>query len=560
MPGLQDRIDQGLAWLADPVNARRGRGALLAVGRPAVGTLVETLSATPTEAAGPVTDRVIELLGELGARDASPVVARFVHSSRPKTEEAALWTLGALRSPTHFKRIKEWYTRSHAPIRNKAFDALARSGHPDALPTVLLELVEGSEARRRSAEANLHRFGPAARKAVLPLLDSEDRRERAAALRALAYMDTHDAMERLLSGLIDSDSTIVSAAVIGLAGRGGAEAREAVSRYWDSRKVDVRAAVAHALGAFANPEDLETLELMTNDASMSVRVAAARSLAHHGPLARPMLTRLARLGPDGATARAAAEALMKKADATADLVPLLGSRHREVRNLAADALEERPGGETALVQALASEDDAARTGASETIIARGTPMVPAVLEVARRAPDAALPDILYVLGEIGSPAAVPFAARLATEGTDLTIRKAAIDTLSRCGEGERIEPTLLAALDDPAVEVRQAAVKALGEKRVHGAADRLMALIESEVRPVQRAAIGAIGSLRHQAAVDALIAQYTESRTAGQDPAIREDIVVALGRIGGRATLPALIHAMSDRDMRVRRAAEQALE
>lgn len=554
-PDLAERIRVAIDLLTDDGRAERGRRALAAVGPPAVPALLAALDdGNPNLAA-----RAAAALGEIGDPRAVPALARLAEHTDRDLRESALWALGALRSTEHYDRIKAWFDGSHGQRRDRAFDALARLGDPRALDVIVAELLNGSAARRESAERFLGRFGNDAVEALRPLLASEIPLERAAALRALGGVDHPEAREHLLGGLLAPQSDIRAAAVLGLARRGDQAARRHVLDRWQSRYQQERQAVAVALGAFADPRDLEIVELLTTDASMSVRVAATRSLGRFGRAADPLLERLALDGPDGATARAAAETLLDGDPPAERAVKLLGSRHVEVRRVAGDVLAGTgTAGRRALVRAVVGADDRVRTGAVEELRRAGEMVMPALLEAASTAPAAAQPDVLALIAHFGDPRGVPYAARLAREGADLTVRRAAIQALGRCGD-RRATPALLDALDDPAVEVRRAAVKVLGDLRVRSAASRLVALLKDEDPALRRAAVVALGQLRDRRALEPLVDQYKAHRHDIEKAALREDLVVAIGRIGGRESLPVLIEAMSDDDVDVRLAAEQAL-
>lgn len=555
-PDLAARLQTAMDLLADDQRAARGLKMLPGLGAPAVPPLLAALDGRNPNLAA----RAAEALGALGDPSAAPALARLAKARDAQLRAAALWALGAMRRAEHYDAIRGWYERAGGEARDRALDALARLGDPRALDVVIAELVDGTAARRASVEAHLGAFGPEAVDALRPLLDSDVPRERAAALRVVGTVDLPEARERLLAGLTDPRSEIRAAALLGLAARRDPQTRLLVADRWRSRYGDERAAAATALGAIADPDDRETLELMSDDTSMIVRVAAARALGAYGAEARPQLARLALGGPDGATARAAAEALLAGDASTAAAVRLLGSRHEEVRALGGAVVGERGGeGRAALLAAVAGGDDRVRAGAAVEVRALGPMILPALLAAAEGAPAAAQPEILRILEHMADPRGRGLARRLVAEGADLTVRRAAVTALAACSDAAAAGETLVAALDDVAVEVRLAAVEAIGRLNVAEAAPRLVPLVDGEDAGLRRAAVVALGRIRDARALDKLISRYKATRHDDRAAPLREELVVAIGRIGGRASLPALIDAMSDDDREVRAAAEEAL-
>ncbi len=557
IPELPSRLQLAMSLLADDGRAPHGRRDLLAIGGPAVSAVQAGLDpANPNLAS-----RAAEVLGSLGDRSAIPALRPLAEHRDPQIRNAALWALGALGSEDHVDAVREWFDRSAGKERDRAFDALARSGDARALEVVVTELIDGSAARRESAALHLGRFGADAVTALEPLIASNVRKERASALDALGSVDHPDADALLRAGLADSDSDAQAAAVRGLARRGGADAHARIATLWSSRYSDVRRAVAGALGRFGDPDDLEVLELLTADSAMSVRSAAASSLGALGKPARRTLRNLALLGPDGATASAAASALIDQVREANVAVTLLRSRYEEVREIAAGALAAHgPRGRLALVAAVTGKNDRVRGPASTLLRQIGAVAVPDLLIAAADSPPAGLPEVLDLLGAFGEPMAVPFAARMAIEGDDVTIRVAAVRALQKCAHGNEATDTLIEALDDKAPEVRAAAIDALGALEIPQATALLLDRLSDPDRPTRRAAARALGLIRQRAALQPLVDAYQRSSAREDDPALREDLVVAIGRIGGRASLKVLIEAVSDSDARVSRAAAHALQ
>jgi len=171
-------------------------------------------------------------------------------------------------------------------------------------------------------------------------------------------------------------------------------------------------------------------------------------------------------------------------------------------------------------------------------------------------PASLLPSVLGRLGLGDRPAsslsqADEVVAVLKHEAS--AVRVAAVRTLEQGGTSS-IEP-LVAALHDPAWEVRAAAVWALGKHGEQAPRDALMGALADEDPSVRAAALRTLGSLGDRVPLEPI-------RRALQDPAwqVREIAVLTLGERGEQAPLEALVTLVHDEHARVREAARMALE
>jgi len=331
---------------------------------------------------------------------------------------------------------------------------------------------------------------------------------------------------------------------------------------WDSRYVSDRQAVAFALGRFAASEDLETLSLMTEDSSMSVRQAAAEALAAYGQTAQAYLRKLALLGPDGGTAGAAARGLLGPDAEVGALLPLLGSRHREVRKMVVSALAERgQAGRESLVQALEQDEADVRQAAADVLKRVGQDLAPMVAAHLATAKPAAQADMLKLLTQHRDERAVEPAAALLRSSPDMVVRRLAVETMAACEAPAVWGPAVTDALEkDISVEVQQAAATALGRARWKDAVPALIAQLDTPHRELRRLAVLALGQMRDTRALPALSSLYqAKALKTDDDPGLRESIVESIARIGGEGSVPVLMAAATDRDVRVRYTARDAL-
>lgn len=129
-------------------------------------------------------------------------------------------------------------------------------------------------------------------------------------------------------------------------------------------------------------------------------------------------------------------------------------------------------------------------------------------------------------------------------------------------KGDRAEQALLALLSDPQPAIRAAAVGALGDTGKMGHTPAVMALLEDPAIIVRAEAAVALGKLRDPRAVPAL-SKALQAKSAwrnAQSLWVRKHYVLALGSIGHKDGIPALLRALDDEDPIVAEAAIPALE
>ena len=138
-----------------------------------------------------------------------------------------------------------------------------------------------------------------------------------------------------------------------------------------------------------------------------------------------------------------------------------------------------------------------------------------------------------------------------------TLLPALLARLERAGAHFSGEPSLeayLAALYDPAWQVRAGAIQGLAALGARVPIETLVAAMDDEDASVRAAAIRALGSLGERAPLESLVA-------ALQDPEwpVREIAALTLGSLGKRAPVEALVAAVHDENVFVCRAAALAL-
>jgi len=112
----------------------------------------------------------------------------------------------------------------------------------------------------------------------------------------------------------------------------------------------------------------------------------------------------------------------------------------------------------------------------------------------------------------------------------------------------------LELLDDTDPGVVEAACYAVGEQRDTGAVERLVAIAARHDDPLCReSAVAALGAIGDRSGLAAVLSAL------GDRPAVRRRAVIALAAFEGDEVDAALRRALSDRDWQVRQAAEDLL-
>lgn len=176
-------------------------------------------------------------------------------------------------------------------------------------------------------------------------------------------------------------------------------------------------------------------------------------------------------------------------------------------------------------------------------------------------------NAIFILGEIGNPSAAPMIRQIVGENlgegrpaTARLIELQAAEALARLGDKEQLH-VIRGALFLPTehFEFVALACQMCGRLEDYAAAGSLKRLIQAggkerrpaEVRLASAAALGELG----EAVPAGVASEYIESTK----PAIRAQVAWTLGRIGTRASLPALEELLNDPDTAVSVAAAGAI-
>jgi len=487
-------------------------------------------------------------------------------------------------------------------LRAQAAEALGLLGDDDAVGPLVAALKDAdSDVREKSAEAldkldwqpkneTQQRFYFIAKKdwdkcveldgvtveALISVLRDKNPQVRKKAAEALGQIE-NPAIKPLVAALRDDKSNVREKASEALIEIGGiAVIRSFISALKDKRYY-TRETAAEALGRIGDDGAVKPLVAALGDTDWRVREKAAEALG-----------------------------LMGANDVVMHLISALEDDDSDVRQKVAQALDSlgwEPKNETqqrlyfiakqdwdrcveldgttveALIAVLKDKDPQVRKEATETLVRIGGLRTMEPLIAALKHDNSHIrKEAAETLGKIGDSRAVrPLIAALKDRYPE--VREAAMGSLVKIGGLHAIGP-LIDALGDRDSDVREAAAEILG-KVSNPALEPLIAALWDENREVREEAAKALGKLRDSRAVDSLVAvlKYDDSgvrqETAEElaeitgpiaKPApfmswnirLRIEVIKALGQIGDKRAVPALVEELQCRD--TSRAATYALE
>lgn len=415
----------------------------------AVDALVATLRVYPPEAR----KAAAEALGKLGdARAVEPLVVALKDKDR-RVQLAAAEALTRLGVPDHPS------TRAWCAALMRKWDEAAAMGNVAVEPLVDALKLGWYDDRRLAAEA-LGKIGDArAAEPLMGALKDNEKGVRQAAAEALGKIGDARAVEPLVAALKDSDWDIRWSAIMALGRLGEARAVEPLAAALKpNNRTDVRLAGAEALGRLGDARAIEPLVAALKDADKDVRQAAAEALVKFGQPAVESLV-AAMKDKDRHASEAATEALVRIGQpAVEPLVAVLKHSKRDGCWAAAEALGKIGDARAVepLVDMLKDADGGLRRQAARVLTSFGVPDDPctrAWLAVAMGQWDKAV--------DMGEVAVEPLVAEVHNGWGE---QDEAARALGKIGDARAVGP-LVAALEKPHREVRQAAAEAL--KNLH---------------------------------------------------------------------------------------------
>lgn len=515
-------------------------------------------------------------LSELPAEVAKKLLPRVLEDPDAEVRLSAAEVAMQLRLPGMGRRVVSWLndperrirlaaaevlevspvTRAVAPlgrvlgdpdpgVREAAARALGASGSKDAVMPLLGHLDDTTPKVRRAVIRALARLGD--RQAVVPLIGKiQDSRApvRQSVARALGDLGDPRASSALVLALRDNDESVRIAALVALGKLHDKQATLAIiSLLDDDPREPVRKAALGALARIPSPEGLEALVTALRSDDPDSSTSPVRSaLAEVGARAVPRLLSCLVGQPSARLADGCALALGQIRSKRAAKAIEGALRRGVVRPRAAlRALAELddPSSLPTVLEHLADADPFVRRAAIDATAALLDPHKPdgrAVEPIARalgaaRTGKAERAALARLLGRTGSPRAVKILAPIAEDSDDIELREAAIQALGMLGPAGQDAP-LLEALDSDDAGIRLAAAVAL-ERSASGASARVLLDRLERSAAQDRAAIAiALGGALARSK-DPRDGQRAERFMLSSRGGERDAMIEALGRIPG---------------------------
>jgi len=480
-----------------------------------------------------------------------------------------------------------------AELRRLAVERSGALPQDEAIRLLVDRLGDPSWRVRKAAVERLVTCSDSAHTAdalIGALGDGENPGRRNAAVEALVACGAR-VVPYLVAAVTDRDGDVRKLVVDALAGIGDARASGALIERLRDADPNVRAAAADALGAVGGTAAASALrELATRGGEdRLVRFSALHAL---GVLEVPLVARdLAPVLEDPVLRPAGIDLLGRSDDDEAVAVLL--------KALATDSRTTREAAIRALLRVL-SRVDGTRAERLVAEVREAAAASPSVVEIAvERLAEAPLSTRLVLVQFLGLLAAERGVVPILLVGRDEALTQVALGTLEQLGavaeraidahwddldgrarrdactlfgrlRGERSAKRLLEALDESDPELRTAAVRGIGARRLADALPLLVRRLEVVASEGDRegeeevaALTEALTALASPGSSDAGVAEQTlrllASRLEGADEDVRLAIARVLGRIGRREDTQLVTLLLKDPSPLVRRAAVDAL-
>jgi HEAT repeat protein len=479
-------------------------------------------------------------------------------------------------------------------VRRLAVERVAALPIDEAIPRLVERIGDSSWRVRKAAVERLVACSETTRVVdalIVALGDGENTGRRNAAVEALADCGSR-AVPQLVAAMESLDPDVRKLVVDALAGIGDPRSAPALIEVLDDPDANVRAAVSDALGAIGGEDAARALQKV---AIREGEEQLVRFSALHAMAALDVPIRARDLAPvlNDAVLRPAGLALLGRVDddeAVTVLLKALSSHSRSVREAAIGSL----------LRTLSGVDGAH----SDVLVARireaaqASPLV--VGSAVDRLTDANLPTRLMFVQFLGLVRAEEAVVPMLLAAQDEALSQIALANLESLGElaetaidaawseldtdarteacvlygrmGEEASAArLLAALEDPSPELRNAAARSIGQRGLTGALPLLMHRLESaaeddDFESEEEIALlteALVGLTKPKPDSDPEITEHAisflTSSLEGAAEAVRLAIATVIGRIGRHHDAQVVEFLLKDPSPLVRRAAVDAL-
>jgi HEAT repeat protein len=542
------------------------------VGRRPINDLLSLLRAEPPEEsrgaaaielADDLRDAAAAALAESHHSELLPVLIEFLRTNNSTTAMTAVAPLLSVRGvPQVFPILLDRLTNSKtdAQTRQYSIRALGALANPAAIPPLMNSLTNDLQTSVRTEAAMA--LGALGARAALPVLTNLVVTETNTPLRSLCLsvlgtlQDTRAVPVLLMCLSRKNDSALREGACEALGEIGAALALPALARLARDEKLwPVRCAAIRSVGQIGGPEAVAALLsclARSNGRQAEEQVAILSACGQTGdPSVAPAL--IGKLQDDDQrVVVAAAEALgnLGATNAVPDLIHLATTGSREVRAQAAKALGQIGDSQAVpeLIEMLKKDRySSARTKAAEALaIMCSMSSVPALREALADPDDEVRTEVICSLGHLGDTNCAASVIRLLNDKVRLSnVRFDSCYYLVEMGGSDGIG-ALLDRLHDNDPDTSLPAALALAMMGQTNGMEVMRAFLNHTVPWCRLASLVSLAQYHTPEAADLL-----RLKTADESATIAH---VAQAALSGNLT-PALVDALADKDIRVRRAA-----
>jgi HEAT repeat protein len=473
--------------------------------------------------------------------DPTAILLNLTKNENPAIALDAVQILGRRKSAQAVPRLVELIKHSDDNVVVGAIEALGRIGGSAAVEALIGTLSTGNFFRVFPAIGVLGRTGDPRAVPVLAQLVSDATYE-SEAIKALARTANASAATSIASLLTRASDLSVRTAALGL--------------------VDLRERHRERFGSYGPvdetlrrtaPIEKAVLRLMSalEGADQEERVAIATVLGILGSeTAVPALTEL--LGAAPRVADAAASALHRLSqESDAELRQALREGDSTRRRMLLPVVS-RASSLVEVMTCLTDSDARVRALACDAIARVGnTTSVDALFRLLEDQSSTVVHAAVGAIQSLGTSSTEPL-ARTAAQSSTPSVRRAALGILAYFGIGLDL---LLAAVDDPVPEVREAAIQGLAFIDDARALDRLLATSKSPEPRTRSAAMRALSHTANDPRVDAHLLRGLQD----SDAWVRYFACQSLGKRGAARVTNAILPLLDDPAGQVRVAAVEAL-
>ncbi|PIS47990.1 MAG: hypothetical protein COT17_00585 [Elusimicrobia bacterium CG08_land_8_20_14_0_20_51_18] len=210
--------------------------------------------------------------------------------------------------------------------------------------------------------------------------------------------------------------------------------------------------------------------------------------------------------------------------------------------------------DTALEQIKSQDPQIRRLGAGALVAARDPKAAPHLENLLADGDEGVRIAAIDGLGVLRSESSVEKLLKMLAEEKSALVRQSCVIALSYMGGLKNPENLISAAMKDPDLSVRYAAIRTLGSLKINQAEGELIKALKEDDPDLKRAVISSLGAIRSVKAVDQL-----KNYLTNENVNIRQEAIKALGSIGDASAIENIKARLSESNPEIQLEAALAL-